>query len=237
MVYRDNMEALDRSYAKSILILLLSNNGKAIKSDFSVIASSWKTLSDVISALEEEGFLTISEQVLGRKTYVIEITDKGREVAEKLKQAQDAAEGKQPTEPDNEKQENSNPEPTEGVIHLGGEDIDIKLTPEERENSKYLKFLFHFNVMDNHITVEEAVPGKRSRIFNIYVKQNGHGIFRLWCEADDSYECWHVREAWTYPQVQKMMTQYKGKVKVCQVCGSENPERAKFCMECGAKLE
>ncbi|WP_367181907.1 zinc-ribbon domain-containing protein [Ferroplasma sp.] len=24
---------------------------------------------------------------------------------------------------------------------------------------------------------------------------------------------------------------------MCPVCGLENPERAKFCMECGAKLE
>ena len=210
------MDALDRAYAKSILILLLSHNGKAIKSDFSVIASSWKTLSDVISALEEEGFLTITEQVLGRKTYVIKITDKGRYAAEKLKEAQEAS---------------------EGIIHIDGEDINIKLEPEERKNSKYLKFLFHFNVLDNHITVEEAVPGKRSRIFNIYVKQNGNGIFRLWCEQDNSYDCWHVKEAWGYPQVQKMMTQYKGRVKICPVCGYENPENAKYCMECGAKLE
>lgn len=216
MVYRDNMEALDRSYAKSILILLLSNNGKAIKSDFSVIASSWKTLSDVISALEEEGFLTISEQVLGRKTYVIEITDKGREVAEKLKEAQEVA---------------------EGVIHVDGEEINIQLNPEEQKNSQYLKYLFHFNVLDNHITVEEAVPGKPTRIFNIYVKQNGHGYFRLWCEADNSYDCWHVKEAWGYPQVQKMMMRYKGKTKICPACGYENPEEAVYCMKCATKLD
>ena len=218
------MEVLDRSYAKSILILLLNNNGKAKKSDFSGIATSWKTLSDVISALQQEGYLTISEQIRGRKTFDIKITDKGRAVAQKLKEAEEVAERPEGQE-------------AEAIIHIDGEDINVALTPEERENSQYLKFLFHFNVLDNHITVEEAVPGKPTRIFNIYVRQNGHGIFRLWCEADDSYECWHVKEAWTYPQVQKMMTQYKGKVKVCQVCGSENPERAKFCMECGAKLE
>ena len=216
MVYRDNMEALDRSYAKSILILLLSNNGKAIKSDFSVIASSWKTLSDVISALEEEGFLTISEQVLGRKTYVIEITDKGREVAEKLKEAQEVA---------------------EGVIHVDGEEINVRLEPEERKNSKYLKILIHSNVLDDHISVEEAIPGRPTRIFNIYIRQNGHGYFRLWCEEDKSFDCWHVKEAWTYPAVQKMMMEYKYKTKVCPYCQTVNDLDADYCKHCGAKLE
>ena len=210
------MEALDRSYAKSILILLLSNNGKAIKSDFSVIASSWKTLSDVISALEEEGFLTISEQVLGRKTYVIEITDKGREVAEKLKEAQEVA---------------------EGVIHVDGEEINVRLEPEERKNSKYLKILIHSNVLDDHISVEEAIPGKPTRIFNIYIRQNGHGYFRLWCEEDKSFDCWHVKEAWTYPAVQKMMMEYKYKTKVCPYCKTVNDLDADYCKHCGAKLE
>ena len=210
------MEALDRSYAKSILILLLSNNGKAIKSDFSVIASSWKTLSDVISALEEEGFLTISEQVLGRKTYVIEITDKGREVAEKLKEAQEVA---------------------EGVIHVDGEEINVRLEPEERKNSKYLKILIHSNVLDDHISVEEAIPGRPTRIFNIYIRQNGHGYFRLWCEEDKSFDCWHVKEAWTYPAVQKMMMEYKYKTKVCPYCKTVNDLDADYCKHCGVKLE
>ncbi|WP_298274922.1 zinc-ribbon domain-containing protein, partial [Ferroplasma sp.] len=180
--------------------------------------------NQVLSELKNDGYIQVIEHIVGRRTYEINITDKGRAVARKLKEAEEVAES-----PANQE--------AEGVIHIAGEEINVALTPEERENSKYLKFLFHFNVLDNHITVEEAVPGKRSRIFNIYVKQNGNGIFRLWCEQDDSYECWHVREAWTYPQVQKMMTQYKGKVKICPVCGAENRERAHYCDNCGAKLE
>ena len=218
------MDVLDRSYAKSILILLLDHNGNAKKSDFSDIATSWKTLSDVISGLQQEGYLTISEQIRGRKTYEIKITDKGRQVAKKLKEAEEVADSPADQEAD-------------AIIHFDGEDINVKLTPEQEENTKYLKFLFHSNVLDNHISVEEAVPGKPTRNFNIYVKRNGNGIFRLWCELDESYTCWHVSKAWGYPQVQKMMTQYKGRVKICPVCGYENPENAKYCMECGAKLE
>lgn len=205
-----------------ILVFLLS--GPKMMTEIKEIVSSYDVLRYAILELQTLGYIKKNEQREGNRRFLVSLTDKGKEVARRLKNAEEVADSPADQE-------------AEGVIHIDGEEINVALTPEERENSQYLKFLFHFNVMDNHITVEEAVPGKRSRIFNIYVKQNGHGIFRLWCEADDSYECWHVREAWTYPQVQKMMTQYKGKVKVCQVCGSENPERAKFCMECGAKLE
>ena len=110
------------------------------------------------------------------------------------------------------------------------------MTDEEAEMAKHLNLLFHINVMDDHITVEEVKPGKPSRIFNIYVKRNGNGEFRLWCEHDNSYDCWHVKAAWTYPHVQKMMMHYKGKVKVCPSCGFENPEIADYCMKCAAKL-
>ena len=110
------------------------------------------------------------------------------------------------------------------------------MTDEEAEMAKHLNLLFHINVMDDHITVEEVKPGKPSRIFNIYVKRNGNGEFRLWCEHDDSYDCWHVKAAWTYPHVQKMMMHYKGKVKVCPSCGFGNPEIADYCMKCGVKL-
>ena len=125
----------------------------------------------------------------------------------------------------------------EGVIHLGDEEINIKLEPEERKNSKYLKILIHSNVMDDHITVEEAIPGKATRIFNIYVRQNGHGYFRLWCEEDNSFDCWHVKESWTYPSVQKMMMEYKYKTKVCPYCKTVNDLDADYCKHCGAKLE
>ena len=140
------MSVLDRSYTKSILILLLENNGEAKKSDFSKIATSWKTLSDVISALQQEGYLTITEQIRGRKTFDIKITDKGQAVAKKLKEAEEVADSPADQE-------------AKGVIHIGGEDIDIKLTPEERENSQYLKFLFHFNLLDYHMLNLGVCPG------------------------------------------------------------------------------
>ena len=210
-------------HGSSILIYLLKN-GEVPITDFAKINIGPTSYYRSLSHLEVDGLVKRKETINRRKIVLVALTEKGKEFTEKLVELEQVA-------------KNAADQDAEGVIHIDGEEINVALTPEERENSKYLKFLFHFNVMDNHITVEEAVPGKRSRIFNIYVKQNGHGIFRLWCEQDDSYECWHVKEAWGYPQVQKMMTQYKGRVKICQVCGYENPENAKFCMECGAKLE
>ena len=202
-------------HGSSILIYLLEK-GEIPITDFSKIHIGPTTYYRSLANLEKDGLVKRREIINKRKIVLISLTEKGKTTAVKLKEAQDVS---------------------DGIIHVDGEEINIKLNPEEQKNSQYLKYLFHFNVLDNHITVEEAVPGKPSRIFNVYIKQNGGGYFRLWCEEDKSFDCWHVREAWTYPQVQKMMTQYKGKVKVCQVCGSENPERAKFCMECGAKLE
>ena len=210
-------------HGSSILIYLLKN-GEVPITDFSKINIGPTSYYRSLSNLEADGLVKRRETINRRKIVLVALTEKGKEFTEKLVELEQVA-------------KNAADQDAEGVIHIDGEEINVALTPEERENSKYLKFLFHFNVMDNHITVEEAVPGKRSRIFNIYVKQNGHGIFRLWCEADDSYECWHVREAWTYPQVQKMMTQYKGKVKVCPICGTENREMAHYCDNCGAKLE
>ena len=210
------MDSLDLKYSKSVLLQIYSFNDPIAKKDLGKVVKSHQVLDNLLINLERDGYIHISSNIVGPRVFKISLTDKGRAVAQKLKEAEDVS---------------------EGIIHIDGEDIDIKLTPEERENSKYLKFLFHFNVMDNHITVEEAVPGKLSRIFNIYVKQNGNGIFRLWCEQDNSYDCWHVKEAWGYPQVQQMMMHYTGKTKICPVCSHENRENANFCENCGAKLE
>ena len=219
----DKISILAQKHVSSILIFLLEHD-TVNKTDLVTVVHSNTSVDKLVNELDREGLISVRKEFAGRNTYYISLTKKGRAVAFRLKEAEEVA-------------ENAADQEAEGVIDFDGEDINVKLTPEERENRKYLKFLFHFNVMDNHITVEEAVPGKRSRIFNIYVRRNGNGIFRLWCEQDDSYECWHVKEAWGYPQVQKMMTQYKGRVKICPVCGYENPENAKYCMECGAKLE
>ena len=224
LIFVIDVDSLDLKYSKSVLLKIYSFNEPIAKKDLGKVVKSHQVLDNLLINLEKDGYIHISSNIVGPRVFKISLTDKGRQVAKKLKEAEEVSDSPADQEAD-------------GIIHFDGEDIDIKLTPEEQENRKYLKFLFHFNVLDNHITVEEAVPGKRSRIFNIYVKQNGNGIFRLWCEQDNSYDCWHVKEAWGYPEVQQMMMHYTGKTKICPVCSHENRENANFCENCGAKLE
>ena len=219
-------------HGPSILIYLL-DNGEIPITDFSKINIGPTTYYRSLANLEADGLVKRREIINRRKLVLFSLTNKGISVAKNLKLAQDAAEGKQKEDV----QEPSGVSIVQPEEEEKGEKLNLELTDRKVEKAKYLKVLYHVNVLDDHITVEELRPNKPSRIFNIYIRKNGGGNFRLWCEFDDSYECWHVQAAWTYPQVQKMMTQYKGKVKVCPVCGFENPERAKFCMDCGAKLE
>jgi ribosomal protein L40E len=170
------------------------------------------TVDKLTKIMEEEGYLQVRKEVLGRKIYFFSLTEKGRKVAEQLKRT-----------------EALDREPVTA-------ETSLELTAEEVEMTERLTPLFHINVMDDHITVQENPPGQASRVFNIYIKRNGNGYFRLWCEQDNSFDCWHVKAAWTYPHVQKMMMEYQGKVKICPVCGAENRERAKFCDQCGEKL-
>ena len=198
-----------------ILEELLS--GRKMMTELKSIVSSYDVLRYNLLELQTEGYITKKESRDDKRRYFVSLTDKGREVAEQLKKAEQIANLSNPMIPEMK-------------------DLNLKMTDEEVEMTKSLTPLFHINVMDDHITVQENPPGEASRIFNIYIKRNGNGEFRLWCEHDDSYDCWHVKAAWTYPHVQRMMIQYQGKMKVCHVCGAENRERAKFCDQCGSKL-
>ena len=181
------------------------------------IITSYYSVTSSVNSLYDQGLVNKREVILGRKTIMISLTKKGKEVAEQLKKVEEIA--------------NS---PTIEIKDM--DELDLTMTDEEAEMAKHLNLLFHINVMDDHITVEEVKPGKPSRIFNIYVKRNGNGEFRLWCEHDDSYDCWHVKAAWTYPHVQKMMMHYKEKAKVCVNCHESNDSDAVYCKRCGVRL-
>ena len=174
-------------HGSSILLYLL-NNGEVPITDFNKLKISPHSYYRSLSLLQSDGLVKRREVIKRRKMVLFSLTEKGRSFAKGLKEAENAAERKQKEE---------DQEASEGIIHVDGEDINIKLEPEERKNSKYLKILIHSNVLDDHISVEEAIPGRPTRIFNIYIRQNGHGYFRLWCEEDKSFDCWHVKEAWT----------------------------------------
>ena len=212
------MDSLDLKHSKSVLIAL-SKTDTAKKSDLFTIIKSHQVLDNLLEALQKDDYLTIQESKVGPRRYFISLTSKGRLVAEQLKKAEEIAEST------NEVKDRGTPS-------------TIEISEEAAARVKELRLLYHVNVMDDHVTIEEVLrTGAPPRIFNVYVKRNGHGDFRLWCEEDNSFSCVHAEVAWTYPQVQHMILHYKGKTKICPVCGYENPEEAKFCMKCGAKLE
>jgi len=193
--------------AQRLILQLYDSNKEVVKTSLLPVVPNSYSLERYLRELQKDGLINIREEKIVRKTFYVSLTPKGRAVAEQIRR----------------------------ISEVG--DLSIQVTPEEVEKSKNLRFLFHVNVLDDHVTVEETAPGRPPRVFNIYVKLNGGGNFRLWCEEDDSFDCWHVRTAWGYPQVQKIMMHYRGKIKVCHVCGYENPENANYCMKCGARLE
>ena len=215
----DKTPILAKKYVSTLLIFLLEK-GTVHKTDLLAVIHSNTTIDKLVNELKNENFLSVRKEFAGRNTYYISLTDKGKEAAQKLKEAQDVAERK-----------------NEIQVHEDDEKIDLKLSDKEAEKAKHLRLLYHINVLDDHVTVEELSPGKPPRVFNIYIKKNGGENFRLWCEEDNSYDCWHVKAAWTYPAVQKMMTEYKYKAKVYRYCKTVNDPDADYCKHCGAKLE
>ena len=61
----------------------------------------------------------------------------------------------------------------------------------------------------NDLTMQEASKLiddlKKIRVENVFVRANGWGIMRLYCEEDESFDGIHVQYAWTLPSVQEMV--------------------------------
>ena len=182
------MDSLDLKHAKSLLIAL-SKVEEAKKSDFFGIIKSHQVLDNLLNSLQKDNYLIIKESQVGPKKYSISLTPKGRSVAEQLKRAEEAARGV--------------------VIHENEGRAEIPASEAEdwaekfRDATKNLSLLYHVNVFEDHVTIGEEKDGKL-RVINVYVKLNGKGMMRLWCEADESFECIHVKYAWTLPKVQEM---------------------------------
>jgi DNA-binding MarR family transcriptional regulator len=130
------MPSISEKYAISALRYILEK-GKIKKTDLlQVITSSW-TLDKLIPKLERDGLIDVKESVVGRRTYTLSLTPKGRSVAEQLKRAEEAAKG----------------------IVINGKEDRIKITnaPEEwRDKWKNLHALFRVNILEDHVTILET---------------------------------------------------------------------------------
>ena len=170
--------SLSEKYAIDAIKFIYSR-GTIKKTDLlEIITSSW-TLDKLVPKLERDGLIIVKTSEIGRKTYTISLTDKGRAAAEQLIRM-DAVAAKAET---------------------------YELPPDFGKEFEGLSAMTHLNVLDDHIAITEPNfegTGK-DRIVMVYVKLNGRGFMRLWCEADEAYDCKHTRYAWTLPSVQEMV--------------------------------
>lgn len=181
-------DILSQKNATAVLVYLLKH-GPSKKTDLSEV-STMHTIDKLLPLLEKEGFIVVKEMRVGRRIYDIVLTSKGKDVAEQLMFAIEAVYA-----PKNMRHEQAKAR------------VYAKKAEEWKSNfneaTKGLSMLYHVNVMEDHVTIgERTATGER--VINIYVKVNGHGILRLWCEEDESFECVHVQYAWTLPDVQEM---------------------------------
>ncbi|MHB1708702.1 MAG: hypothetical protein ACYCT2_04420 [Thermoplasmataceae archaeon] len=180
--------SLSEKYAVDALKFIY-NKGTIKKTDLlEIITSSW-TLDKLIPKLERDGLIIVKISEIGRKTYTISLTEKGRVAAEQLKKM-DATAAMTET---------------------------YELPPDFGKEFENLSAMTHLNVLEDHIAItEHNYDGTgKDRIVMVYVKLNGRGIMRLFCDVDDAYECRHTRYAWTLPSVQEMVQiqRDKGNVK------------------------
>ncbi len=78
---------LDLRHSSRVLLFLLEN-GKIKKTELLGVISSSDSLSGSLRKMEEENLIKVETKIIGRKTIFIDLTKRGREVAEQLKRAE-----------------------------------------------------------------------------------------------------------------------------------------------------
>ena len=172
------------SHATSFLIYLLDHPDVPITTFTRGFHISPATAYRTLSKLESDNLIVRKEILKKRRFVKISITEKGRELAEALRVLDTVDESKP------------------GVIQLRHEDY-LNFS----HHTKNISVLSHLNVLDDHVALHEDNWDHKGhdRVVFVYVRLNGNGIMRLWCEVDNSYSCWHVKYAWTLPDVQAMV--------------------------------
>ena len=173
-------EILKKKNAARILVKLLSGNVKM--TDLKSIVSSYETLRYLIRDLEDLGYVKRREELKDRRIIYVELTEKGRVIAEKLKDIEGSLEEKE-----------------EPIAEISKEKYD-----QMAKDWKRLSALTHVNVLDDHVVLKEYnYDGQgHDRLVTIYVMINHDKVMRLYCDVDQSTTCWHVQYAWTLPEVQ-----------------------------------
>ena len=177
---------MQRPYIIPLLSFLLSS-GSVKKSDLHPIVRTYSTLDKLLKELSDEGYIDISEELSGRRTYRITLTDKGRSVASRLSSAYPPSADYELPSDFKAKFQNMS-----ALVHFNVLDDHVAITEH------------NFDGLGN------------DRVVFLYTRPNGHNIMRLWCDIDKTFNCKHTEFGWTLPDVQEMVqirALREGKVK------------------------
>ncbi len=84
------MESLPMKYSYSVLTFLLQS-GEVKKTDLMQVVSNIQSLDKLLQALERDGFIKISFEIKGRRTFLVSLTLLGEKVARHLMRAGEEA--------------------------------------------------------------------------------------------------------------------------------------------------
>ncbi len=87
------MNSLSLRYSHPLLIRLLEKD-EIMKTDLMDIVKNIQTLDKLLKSLEGDGLVTIKEKIIGRRTFYVSLTPKGKAIAMELKKADDIASGR-----------------------------------------------------------------------------------------------------------------------------------------------
>ena len=179
------------SPSQKILIELFRTGHEVVKTSLLSVVRNAYSLERHLHELKDKGLIEIREEKIVRRTFYVSLTALGRRVASQLLQVK------------------------ESMAPMGTDSYEM---PEDfGKEFEGLSAMTHLNTLDDHIAItEHNYDGTgRDRIVMVYVKLNGKGFMRLWCELDNSYDCRHTRYAWTLPSVQEMvqLQKEKGNIK------------------------
>ncbi len=82
-------DILSMRYSTDVLVTVLESEKRCKFSDLNKFVTNHSTLNSLLAAFEKEGLILIEEVMRPHYTRYIDLTDKGREIAEHLKLAKE----------------------------------------------------------------------------------------------------------------------------------------------------
>lgn len=158
------------------ILFYLYDHGEVPLTYLNNIIKSTHTYYRVIKLFEADGIVKSRERIHNRKYILISLTDKGKALAESLKETEQKFLDESYTIPQN--------------FH------------DRFKNLSAHSNTLDDHVAIHEINYDSK---GHDRVVFVYVKLNGNNIMRLWCEVDQTYECIHTQYAWTLPDVQEIV--------------------------------